>query len=139
MLSRRKQLVERDTYASCEVLMRSKEEVSNLSRPLLESTIANQRQPTARMRYEPIAVYQLAERAKASGVDLSQADGPWRADERPLPKPGRNSLDSIPIVTNETTSVMVDTAEHAVDVAGLLNWCGVHDLEPVPGLSPPTA
>jgi hypothetical protein len=32
---------------------------------------------------------------------------------------------------------MVDTEEHAADVAGLLNWCGVHDLEPIPELTPP--
>jgi hypothetical protein len=25
-----------------------------------------------------------------------------------------------------------------VDVAGLLNWCGVHELEPVPELTSPT-
>jgi hypothetical protein len=118
--------------------MRSKEDVSTLSQPLLQNTVANQRQPSARMRYEPIAVYQLAERAKENGVDLSQAEGPWRADARPLQRPGRRSLDSIPIVTNETTAVMVDTAEHATDVAGLLNWCGIEDLEPVPELSPPT-
>jgi hypothetical protein len=32
---------------------------------------------------------------------------------------------------------MVDTAERAHDVAGLLNWCGVHELDPVPELTPP--
>jgi hypothetical protein len=32
---------------------------------------------------------------------------------------------------------MVDTAEHAVDGAGLLNWCGVRELDPVPDLVPP--
>ena len=117
--------------------MQSKEFVSSLSAPVLQSTLRNQRAPTARMRYEPTVVYHLAERAKARGVDLSQAEGPWRVDARALPKPGRNSLDSIPIVTNDTTAVMVDTAEHAADVAGLLNWCGVHELEPIPDLSPP--
>jgi hypothetical protein len=117
--------------------MESKEFVSSLSAPVLQSTLRNQRAPTARMRYEPIVVYHMAERAKARGVDLSQAEGPWRVDARRLPKPGRNSLDSIPIVTNDATAVMVDTAEHAADVAGLLNWCGVHELEPIPALSPP--
>ena len=119
--------------------MRSKEDVSTLSQPVLQSTVANQRRPKRQLRYEPVVVYQLAERAKANGVDLSQAEGPWRADARALQRPGRNSLDSIPIVTNETTAVMVDTAEHASDVAGLLNWCGIADLEPVPELSPPAA
>jgi hypothetical protein len=116
--------------------MRSKEEVSSLSQPLLQNTVRNQRQPSARLRYEPIVVYQLAERTKAGGVDLSQAEGPWRAGSKSLPRPGRNSLDCIPIVTNETTALMVDTAEHAADVAGLLNWCGVDDLEPIPDLNP---
>ena len=117
--------------------MRSKEFVSTLSAPVLQSTVRNQRQPNARIRYEPIVVYHLAERAKAQGVDLSQAEGPWRVDSRELDRPGRNSIDCIPIVTNETTAVMVDTQEHAADVAGLLNWCGVHELEPIPDLTPP--
>jgi hypothetical protein len=117
--------------------MRSKEFVSTLSAPVLQRTVRNQRGPKARLRYEPMVVYHLAEQAKAKGVDLSQAEGPWRADARPLDRPGRNSLDSIPIVTNERTEVMVDTEEHAADVAGLLNWCGVHELEPLPDLTPP--
>jgi hypothetical protein len=117
--------------------MRSKEFVSTLSAPLLQSTLRNQRQPQQRLRYEPTVVYHLAERAKARGVDLSQAEGPWRVATRPLDRQGRTSLDSIPIVTNETTAVMVDTVEHAADVAGLLNWCGVHELEPIPDLTPP--
>jgi hypothetical protein len=104
---------------------------------VLQNTLRNQREPKDRLRYEPIVVYQLAEHAKAGGVDLNQAEGPWRADERAIERPGRNSLDSIPIVTNERTEVMVDTAEHALDVAGLLNWCGVHELEPVAELVPP--
>jgi hypothetical protein len=117
--------------------MISKEFVANLSAPVLQSTLRNQRQPTQRLRYEPIVVYHLAERTKARGVDLCQAQGPWRADTRKLERPGRNSLDAIPVVVNETTAVMVDTKEHAVDVAGLLNWCGVHELEPIPDLTPP--
>lgn len=117
--------------------MRSKEFVSSLSAPLLQNTLRNQREPKQRMRYEPTVVYHLAEQAKARGVDLEQAEGPWRVDRRALDRPGRNSLDSIPIVTNERTEVMVDTAEHAADVAGLLNWCGVQELEPVADLTPP--
>jgi hypothetical protein len=84
-----------------------------------------------------LVVYHLAEQAKASGVELDQAPGPWRARERQFTRPGRHSLHTIPIVTNERAEVMVDTVEHASDVAGLLNWCGVHELDPVPGLVPP--
>jgi hypothetical protein len=116
--------------------MKTKEDVSTLSARLLQNTIRNQQQPGQRSRYEPIVVYHLAELAKANGVELDQADGPWRADARPLSRPGRNSLHNIPVVTNEHTVVMVDTAEHASAVAGLLNWCGVHELEPVPELTP---
>jgi hypothetical protein len=43
----------------------------------------------------------------------------------------------IPVITNEHTVVVVDTPERAEDVAGLLNWCGVHDLNPIPDLTPP--
>jgi hypothetical protein len=117
--------------------MKSKEFVSSLSAPLLQSTIRRQRERRERLRYEPTVVYHLAEQVKASGVDLDQAEGPWRVEERALGRPGRNSFDAIPIVTNEQTEVMVDTAEHACDVAGLLNWCGVHELDPIPELTPP--
>jgi hypothetical protein len=117
--------------------MRSKEFVANLSAPVLQSTLSHQRQPRERLRYEPMVVYHLAERTKARGVDLRQAEGPWRPAIRRLERPGRNSLDAIPIITNETTDVMVDTKEHATDVAGLLNWCGVHELEPISDLTPP--
>jgi hypothetical protein len=82
-------------------------------------------------------VYHLAEQAKSSGAELHRAPGPWRARERRITRPGRHSLHTIPIVTNERAEVMVDTVEHASDVAGLLNWCGVHELDPVPGLVPP--
>jgi hypothetical protein len=34
---------------------------------------------------------------------------------------------------------MVDTMEHAVDLSGFLNWCGVDELDPVPDLTPPPA
>ena len=99
---------------------------------------AERRQSTRRGRYEPTAVYHLAERLKASGIDLDRATGPWRVQERRTARRGRTGLHAMAVVTNETTEVLVDTHEHAVDVAGLLNWCGVHDLEPVPELTPPT-
>jgi len=35
--------------------------------------------------------------------------------------------------------IMVDTMEHARDVAGLLNWCGIDELDPVADLVPPVA
>jgi hypothetical protein len=117
--------------------MDSREFAATVSTPVLQNTVRNQRRPNARLRYEPTVVYQLAVRARSRGVDLNAMQGPWRAGQRPLRAPGRNSLNAIPIVTNERTQVMVDTAEHAVDVAGLLNWCGVRDLDPVPDLVPP--
>jgi hypothetical protein len=43
------------------------------------------------------------------------------------------------VITNEHTLVAVDTTERAMDLAGLLNWCGVHDLNPVPELIPGTS
>jgi hypothetical protein len=117
--------------------MDSREFAAILSTPVLQNTVRNQRRPNARLRYEPTVVYHLAERAKSRGVDLNAMEGPWRAGQRPLRSPGRNRLSAIPIVTNERTQVMVDTAEHAADVAGLLNWCGVRDLDPVADLVPP--
>jgi hypothetical protein len=119
--------------------MKSREHISSVSSPVLTSTLRHQRRPTAHMRYEPTVVYMLAEQARSHGVNLQAAPGPWRAAERELSRPGRRSLSVIPVVTNEETDVMVDTMQHAVDVAGLLNWCGVHELNPVPDLTPQTA
>ena len=80
--------------------------------------------------YEPSVVYALVAQVKARGIDLAQALGPWRTAGR-RSRPGR-------IITNEHTQVVVDSSERAADVAGLLNWCGVHDLNPVPELLPLT-
>jgi hypothetical protein len=88
-------------------------------------------------RYEPTPVYALAEHMKREGVQLHLVHGPWRPIRRRLRRPGRNAQKAIPIVTNGVTELAVDTAEHAVDVSGLLNFCGVAHLEPVPNLRPP--
>lgn len=90
-----------------------------------------------RRRYEPTAVYHLAESLRRRGVDLATRSGPWRAVSRALRRPGRNRIPVLPIVTNGDAQVMVDTMEHARDLAGLLNWCGIEDLDPVPDLVPP--
>jgi YHS domain-containing protein len=82
----------------------------------------------AHNRYEPRLVYELAAWVKARGIDLSQAVGPWH-------RAGRESRPER-VITNEHTQVIVDSSERAADVAGLLNWCGVHDLRPVPELVP---
>src|SRR5262249_47144616 len=81
-------------------------------------------------RYEPRAVYEMAARLKARGIDLGQAVGPWRAAHR-RSRPSR-------MITNERVALVVDSSERADDVAGLLNWCGVHDLNPVPDLVLPS-
>lgn len=88
-------------------------------------------------RYEPAPVYALAEDLKRAGVDLDRVQGPWRPIGRRLRRPGRKATKTIPIVTNGVTELAVDTAEHAVDVSGLLNWCGVDQLNPIPNLRPP--
>jgi hypothetical protein len=88
-------------------------------------------------RYEPIPVYALAERLKRAGVPLHRASGPWRADRRLLRRPGRNAERTIPIVTNGSVEIAVDTAEHAVDLSGFLNVTGVDHLDPIPNLRPP--
>jgi hypothetical protein len=90
-----------------------------------------------RRRYQPTAIYLLADRLKRRGIRLRKVQGPWRPDRRQLARPGRNDLDAIPVVTNGRVEVMVDTMEHAVDLSGLLNWAGVDDLTPVPDLEPP--
>ena len=90
-----------------------------------------------RRRYEPKAIYHLIESLHRRGVDLTTSSGPWRAISHALQRPGRRGLSMIPIVTNGLSQVMVDTAEHARDLAALLNWCGVDDLDPVADLVPP--
>lgn len=78
---------------------------------------------TQRMqRYIPHGVYLLAERLKRDGVALWGIRGPWR----PV----------ISVVTNGVAAIAVDTLEHAADLSGVLNWCGVDHLEPVAELRP---
>ena len=88
-------------------------------------------------RYEPTVIYALAERLKRQGVELGSCRGPWNAIHRPLRRPGRNAERSMPIVTNGNVEIAVDTAEHAVDLAGFLNVAGVDHLDPVPNLRAP--
>ena len=92
-----------------------------------------------RRRYQPTAVYSLAESLRRRGIDVGTRSGPWRAIARALQRPGRNRLPILPIVTNGIAQIMVDTMEHARDVAGLLNWCGIDQLDPVSDLVPPQA
>jgi len=92
-----------------------------------------------RRRYQPAAIYRAAESLRERGIDLSTRTGPWRAIAWALERPGRNRAPVLPIVTNGQAQVMVDTMEHARDVAGLLNWCGIDELDPVPDLVPPPA
>lgn len=92
-----------------------------------------------RHRYEPRAVYELAATLRQRGIDLARRAGPWHAVGRALKRPGRNGVALLPIVTNGMAQIMVDTMEHATELAGLLNWCGVDELDPVPDLVPPPA
>jgi hypothetical protein len=82
-------------------------------------------------RYEPTLAYMMAEQARSAGVNLDAMPGPWRACLR------RRDLALISVVSNGRTEVMVDTMVHAVDLAGLLNWCRLEDFQPVPDLVPP--
>jgi hypothetical protein len=88
-------------------------------------------------RYVPAPVYALAEHLKQEGVKLHKVRGPWRPTRLALRRPGRDAGRGIPIVTNGVAELAVDTAEHAVDLSGLLNLCGVDHLDPVPNLRPP--
>ena len=81
--------------------------------------------------YEPTWIYMLADRARSAGIDLDAMPGPWHASLR------RCKLELISVVTNDSTDILVGSMERAVDVAGLLNWCGLDDLRPVPDLQPP--
>jgi hypothetical protein len=107
---------------------------------LMLTPLHPQRQHTERARlrrYEPTPVYALAEDLRREGVELRTVRGPWRPIRRSLRRPGRNAEQVIPIVTNGVTELAVDTAERAADVSGLLNWCGIDHLEPIPNLRPP--
>jgi len=96
-----------------------------------------QRHQVDTRRYEPAAVYALADILKREGVDLHNIPGPWRPLRRALRRPGRNAERAVPIVTNGTVEIAVDTAEHAADVSGFLNSAGLEHLDPVPKLRPP--
>lgn len=88
-------------------------------------------------RYEPWALYALADRLKRAGVELDKCPGPWRPVRRLLRRPGRNAERTIPLITNGVVEIAVDTAEHAVDLSGFLNSSGVEHLDPAPNLRPP--
>jgi hypothetical protein len=88
-------------------------------------------------RYEPTPVYALAEYLKRQGTELQKLHGPWRPILRSLLRPGRNAERRIPVVTNGIVEIAVDTAEHAADLSGFLNSCGVDHLDPIPNLQPP--
>ena len=90
-----------------------------------------------RRRYQPTAAYALVEGVKREGVGLDDVPGPWRVGARSLPRPGRNDLPVIPLVTNGRTEVMVDTLQRAAELSAFLNWCDIDDLDPVNDLSPP--
>lgn len=88
-------------------------------------------------RYEPTAIYALANSLKRNGVDLHNLPGPWRPIRRALRRSGRNAEQAVPIVTNGTVEIAVDTAEHAADLSGFLNSAGLEHLDPIPKLRPP--
>jgi hypothetical protein len=88
-------------------------------------------------RYEPTAIYALANTLKRAGVDLHNLPGPWRPIRWALRRPGRNAEHAVPIVTNGTVEIAVDTAEHAADLSGFLNAAGLEHLDPVRKLRPP--
>ena len=82
-----------------------------------------------RMRYEPSAIYHLADSLRRQGIDLATRSGPWRAVARALQRPGRNRLPVVPIVTNGLAQVMVDTMEHARDVAVVARQLHAHVVD----------
>jgi hypothetical protein len=101
------------------------------------SSGSQQLESNSSARYEPTLVYMMAAWMRARGVNLDDVPGPWQVRQRPLRRPGRQSMQVIPIVTNEHAVVAVDSMERAAEVAGLLNLCGVHELNPIPNLVPP--
>ena len=110
-----------------------------MPRQAREENGAGRSRSDRRRRYQPTAAYHLAESLRRRGIDLSKLAGPWHVAARALNRQGRNRIAVLPIVTNGIAQVMADTMEHATDLAGLLNWCGIDDLNPVPDLLPPPA
>lgn len=102
-----------------------------------KSVSSNWRHGRQVRRYEPTAIYALANLLKREGMDLHSIGGPWHPIRRALRRPGRNAERAVPIVTNGTVEIAVDTAEHAADVCGVLNSAGLDHLDPVPNLRPP--
>src|SRR3954453_12976304 len=87
-------------------------------------------------RYEPVAIYALANTLKREGVDLHNHPGPWHPAGRILRRPGRNAERIHPIVTNDAVEIAEDKAEHAADLSRFLNSAGLDHLDPVPNLRP---
>src|ERR1041385_8395109 len=76
-------------------------------------------------------ILSFVERVKRMGIRLGLKHGPWHTAEQPTPGSGPSEVKMVPVVTNGRTSLLVDTMEHAIDIAGLLNWCGITQLNPV--------
>jgi hypothetical protein len=104
----------------------------------LRETLQHQQRGRLRYRHKPSGVHRIITDLGEEGVDLTSMRGPWQVVAVALRRRGRGSQSEIPGVERGTTRVFAASAEGAVELAGLLNWCEVaeQDLEPSEPTSP---
>jgi hypothetical protein len=94
----------------------------------LAALIRHQRKPRSGTRRDSALLRRCIEQVLGNGAVRAITEGPWRADARPLKRPGRGGLRFIPLVTRGNTTVMVSTPTEAEELAAFLNYCGIQDL-----------
>jgi hypothetical protein len=94
----------------------------------LAALIRHQAKPRRGTRRDSALLRQCVEQVLNSSAARSPMAGPWRADTRPLKKPGRGGLRYIPIVIRGATTVMMSTPREAEDLAAFLNYCDTQEM-----------
>lgn len=94
----------------------------------LAALIRHQQKPKGGIRRDSALLRRCVEQVLGIGSSTVSLEGPWRADSRPLKRPGRGGLRFIPLVTRGKTTVMVSTPTEAEELAAFLNFCGIQDL-----------
>ena len=93
----------------------------------LRETLQHQQRGRLRYRHKPSGVHRIITALGDDGVELGSMRGPWQVVTIPLRRRGRSSQTEIPGVERGATRVFAASAEAAVELAGLLNWCEVEE------------
>jgi hypothetical protein len=94
----------------------------------LRTTLAHQQRGRLRYRHEPTVVHRLLDVLKEDGMELGAMRGPWSISAVQLRRRGRGAP-VIPCVERGQTRLFAASEERARELAGLLNWCEIEEVE----------